>query len=232
MTPSLHHARFVGAQHAAPLLGRALAVGTRVAFVIALVAGVLAGVAGGVFPQQELRQSVVVPEEYVIYAVVLRARYFDESVKGYVIAAETNCEHKSTFIGYRAGITFSGATRPEVDKETSADFSAKNNEPYRLNEKLTLSVPYSLVTEADLRKIFDSAGEKPNPEGWNEFYKEYPESPGAISFSRVGFNSKKNQGLLYVARQAGFVNGSGRFFVLSKKDGSWQIEKEVIMWLS
>jgi hypothetical protein len=186
-----------------------------------------------VLGQQEQQRQVEDSDEYSALSAVLKARYLNDSVKRYVIAAETNSVAKNAFIGYRTGITGSGATRPEVDEETSTDFDSKNKEVFKLADKFILPVPYSLATETELRRIFDGNQEgKLNMEGWDNFYKKYPGASGAISFSRVGFNAKKDQALLYVARQAGFVNGSGRFFVLSKRDNTWKIEKEVILWLS
>lgn len=232
MTPHRKYEFRVMAHEAAPQFGTISFVRGGCISVTALIACALAGLMAAASSPQEMRQTVADPEEYAVYAAVLKARYLDGSVKRYVFAAETNSEDKTAFIGYRMGITFSGAKRPEVELETSVDFNAKGKEPCQLNDKLTLPVPYSLVTESDLRKVFDGTDQKLNQAGWNDFYKKYPGAPGAISFSRVGFNAKKDQALLYVARQAGFVNGSGRYFVLSRKGDAWKIEKEVIMWLS
>jgi len=193
----------------------------------------LSSLSSAVPGQEEQRRQVDDSDEYSALSAVLKARYLNDSVKRYVIEAETDSADKNAFIGYRTGIAGSRATRPEVDKETSADFDSKNKDVYRLADKFTLPVPYLLATEAELHKIFDNDQDgKLNMEGWNNFYEKYPGAPGAISFSRVSFNLKKDQALLYVARQAGFVNGSGRVFVLSRQGDTWKIEKEVILWLS
>ena len=171
-------------------------------------------------------------DEYAVYSAVLQARYSTSSkkeIKRYVIAVET----KNAFIGYRHGFVRSGETQPTVESETSQDFDSKNKDSFELTDKFTLPVPYSLVSELTLRKIFDRAKDgKPDEEGWHRFYKNYPGAPGIISFTRVGFDAKKTQALLYVAHQSDFLGGSGRFFVLSKQGDTWKIEKEVILWLS
>jgi hypothetical protein len=183
--------------------------------------------------QKEQKNRVEDSDEYNVYSTVLKARYSGESVKRYVIALDTNSAAKNAFIGYRHGFAPSGAKRPEVDPETSRDFESKTKDACELVDKFTLPVPYSLVSEETLRKIFDNEKDgKPNEEGWHQFYKEYQGAPGAISFTRVGFNAKKDQALLYVAQQGDFLGGSGRFFVLSKLNNTWKIEKEVILWLS
>ena len=184
-------------------------------------------------PQKDQRNQVEDPDEYAVYSAVLNDRFSGEEVKRYVIALETNSDAKNAFIGYRHGLAPSGAKRPEVDPETSKDFESKTRDASELANKFTLPVPYLLVSEATLRKIFDNQKDgKPNEDAWHQFYKEYPGAPGAISFTRVAFNTKRNQALLYVAHQSDFLGGSGRFLVLSKVGNSWKIKEEVIMWLS
>lgn len=62
--------------------------------------------------------------------------------------------------------------------------------------------------------------------------KKYPDSAGIIVLSRVGFNSKKNQALIYIANQRGLLGGNGMFFVLAKGDQRWKVVKSVMMWIS
>jgi hypothetical protein len=120
-----------------------------------------------------------------------------------------------------------------MDPETSADFDAKNKETYQLADRLSLTIPYVLVTEVQLRKIFyETADGKLDEECWRRFYKEFPDAPGVIAFSRVGFNAKKDQALLYVGNQRDFLGGSGVFYLLSKRGKAWQVDKGVILWLS
>lgn len=182
--------------------------------------------------EQEQRKQVDDPDEYAVYNAVLKARYLDDRVKRYVIALKTTSAAKTAFIGYRHGLAPSGAKRPEVNTETSMDFDIKDKDSCELLNKFSLPIPYFLVSEATMRKLFDKEDDNPSEDGWNRFYKEYPGAPGAISFTRVGFNKKKDQALLYVARQGGFVGGSSVFFVISRGGDAWKIEKEVILWLS
>jgi hypothetical protein len=184
-------------------------------------------------PQQDEPKRLDDAEEYAVYSAVLKTKYSDEGLKRFVIATDTSSYAKTTFIGIRTGLAPSGAKRPDMDPETSADFDAKNKETYQLADRLSLTIPYALVTEDQLRKIFhETADGKLDEECWHRFYKEFPGAPGVIAFSRVGFNAKKDQALLYVGNQRDFLGGSGVFYLLSKRDKAWQVDKGVILWLS
>ncbi len=186
--------------------------------------------------QDSQRKVVKDPEEYVVYDTLLNARYDRKAVRRFVISRNTaSSEKNSSFIGLIGGITFSGAKRPEVDSETSADYDANYKETFVLANQFNLKIPYTLVTREELKTVFpiEEEGKPVDMECWNRFYKQYPESGGIVAFSRVGFNSKRDQALVYVASQSGFVGGSGWFVVLSRAaGGAWKIQKEVLVWLS
>lgn len=85
-----------------------------------------------------------------------------------------------------------------------------------------MKVDYVLLNEKESQDI----------KGWDEFYKKYPNSPGIISVSRVGFNKEKNQAVVYVGLQSDYLAGRGVIFLLEKKDNSWQIKKQTLLWIS
>jgi hypothetical protein len=185
-------------------------------------------------PQKDQVESVQDSEEYAVLSALLNAKYSSSEIQRFVITVDTSSATKQAFIGYRAGITFSGRKRPETSPDLAADFDAKNKVSYRLENHFTLKVPYVLVTSDELHGFFFPLKEdsQPDMESWPHFYQKYPGAPGILTFSRVGFNDKKDQALLYCAYQRGLLGGGGRFFVLSKINGSWEIKNEVIVWLS
>ena len=69
-------------------------------------------------------------------------------------------------------------------------------------------------------------------EGWKEFYQLYPQSNGYLHFSRVGFNKERTEALVHVGWMRGSLEGQGQYFLLSKKDGKWQVERSVGTWVS
>lgn len=173
------------------------------------------------------------PDEYAVYTSVLKARYATKGVQKLVIDDYTPSPKRPPFIGFIGGMTFTGAKRPRVQPETARDFDAKNQETFALENHFGLALPCILVAESNLHEIFhlDSKGYV-TEETWRRFYENYPGSQGIISLSRVGFNGTKDQALVYVANQSDLLGGAGLFFVLSKNNSKWEIQKSVMIWLS
>jgi hypothetical protein len=65
--------------------------------------------------------------------------------------------------------------------------------------------------------LFDTEGK----DGWQEFYKFHPKSPGIITLSRPGFSKDGGLAVIYMGNQANWLVGGGRIHVLEKKEGKW-----------
>jgi hypothetical protein len=177
--------------------------------------------------------SVQDPEEYAVYSAVLNALFASPKLQQFVINSETSSKTKPAFVGFIGGLTWSGAKQPETESDTASDFDAKNDKSYLLNRQFDLKMQYVLVASAELHTIFvQDAGGHPDMESWTRFYKQYPAAPGILAFSRVGLNSRKRQALVYVTNQRGLVGGSGAFVVLAKTGKTWEVQKQVMVWIS
>src|SRR5262249_28722030 len=97
---------------------------------------------------------------------------------------------------------------------TVDDYVNKNKKAKSLSRALNLKLPYVFFTKDDER-IFESSN------GWETYAQKFPDSGGFISLSSVGFNSERNQAVLYVARNCGRLCGGGFIAVLTKVDGVW-----------
>lgn len=183
--------------------------------------------------QDDETESIQDSEEYAVYSAVLNSEYASSAVQQFVITAETSSKTKPAFFGFIGGLTRTGASWPETDPETKSDFNAKQEKACRLERKFDLKAKYVLVTSEQLHGVFvTDANGKIDEDSWKPFYRLYPGAPGIIAFTRVGFNARKDQALVYVVHQSGLVGGSGRFFVLSKRDKIWEVQKQVLIWLS
>jgi hypothetical protein len=136
---------------------------------------------------------------------------------------------QAPFTGLTYGITYTGAGVPNVEPSTQADFDEKAAAMSLLSPKFDSSLKYLMVAEQRLKEIF---GTDPNKDGWGRFRETYPSASAIIAISRVGFNAARNQALVYVIRKGGGLNGSGIYFVMSKRGGAWSIEKAVMLWIS
>ncbi len=76
---------------------------------------------------------------------------------------------------------------PEIAEEVVSNFKKRNRKAGPLKPLLSLSVPYELIGSEEMEDIFQI-----DRDGWGEFYQHYPDSPGTITLSRVGFNSDMN----------------------------------------
>lgn len=64
-------------------------------------------------------------------------------------------------------------------------------------------------------------------DGWQEFAETYPDAPGYLQLSRVGFDSTLGQALVYVSCTFGFSAAEGRYYALQSSDSGWRMTYEV-----
>ncbi len=114
----------------------------------------------------------------------------------------------------------------DASNETLDNYVERNKRPGQLSPAMDLGVPYVLLSTEELAKIT----RQPN---WHELLNEkYPNAGGYTVFSRVGFNPTLDQALIYVARVAGPLMGSGSYYLMVKKDGEWIIQQQIMVWIS
>jgi hypothetical protein len=89
--------------------------------------------------------------------------------------------------------------------------------------KLFYSTPSEPKDEAWVEKVRSS---------WKQFYEEYPGAQGILTISRVGFNPDKNKAVVYIQNVASLMVASGKLFFLTKKNGSWEVQTEKMIWFS
>ena len=75
----------------------------------------------------------------------------------------------------------------------------------------------------DFREIKKLANDFQMDNEWKAFAKEYPESYGFITLSRVGFNKQMDQALVHAGWQCPALCGHWSFQLLVKKDGLWKV---------
>ncbi len=168
------------------------------------------------------------PEEYVVYSLLINDLLVKENVKQVVIERNTS------------GLSFSPVYQGQemrdiqlsikgLDKETISDFYAKNLQRYQLQYLFKLKIAYVLIN--NILVEFEE-NPKPGMSAWDEFYRKYEGAQGLASLSRVGFNSNKSQALVYLGNQSGLTLGQGRFILLIKKHGIWEIRDKMKAWIS
>jgi hypothetical protein len=109
--------------------------------------------------------------------------------------------------------------RPKAEWEQKigpaiSDYLKLNKNPWTLQPKFSIELPYEFVTTGEFQTTLDATG-------WEGFYSKYPKSGGLIEFSAVGFNGDKTVAVVYIGHLCGTLCGGGTFHVLEKKDGKW-----------
>jgi hypothetical protein len=113
-----------------------------------------------------------------------------------------------------------------ISNETIENYLARNPERTKLSTEMDLGVEYKLLSAEELKKISSQSN-------WGEVLSEaYPGSFGYTVFSRVGFNNKLDQALIYVGSVGGPLMGSGSYFLMEKKNGEWILKERIEVWIS
>jgi hypothetical protein len=162
-------------------------------------------------------------EEYSVYNAVLNAQFASDKSQQFVISGKTIRITKPDYFDRVAS---------DVESDTLSDLKAKNEKSGLLEKRFDLKKPYVFVSDDELDVMFSEKSGSLFIGGWALFYERYPGAPGLITFSRVGFDSKKDEALVYLGFQHHYLGGSSRFLVLSKGDKSWEVRKQVLLLLS
>ena len=105
-----------------------------------------------------------------------------------------------------------------TSRETFEDYRSIDGQPINLTNRFSLRRKYILISNQEAKSYFE------NSESAN-LLEKYPESSGRITMlSRVGFNKKMNEALVYAWAYCGGDCGGGGYYLLRKEDGVWKIK--------
>lgn len=115
-------------------------------------------------------------------------------------------------------------------KQAIEDYKAKNEVPERLKPIFNIRAKYLLLGRTEYRRFF--AGAENLIKQWERYYKKYPNAPGYLSVSRVGFNREMTEALVYIELHCGSLCADGRFKMLGKEKEGWRIKQEIQFYAS
>jgi hypothetical protein len=183
------------------------------------------------------RQSEVSSEEYAVYSAVLGQRDVSEETTQFVIedhTQPTNFLYDDDLPGH---LKFVKRRLPSLSQVAFNDFRTKNQLSQPLNRSFNLKSRYSLLSRSKFEGFAGPEGMMEMSEvGWQRFYSEYGGASGLLSFSRVGFDHKRNQGLVFISHIRGHSSGrqwgDGSYVLLIKKKGRWRVQGRVAVMVS
>ncbi|HZS27208.1 MAG TPA: hypothetical protein VFB76_08245 [Candidatus Angelobacter sp.] len=128
------------------------------------------------------------------------------------------------------GWNYPSKSNPAPAAETRVDFMEKSKDMCPLKENWGDPKLYKPVSSKEVSAYFDAAGKK--HDGWHDFHAGHPEAVGFLLFSRPGYNSQKNEALLYVGSFCGWLCGSGHMYFLTKENGKWSVKNKLMLWIA
>ena len=161
-----------------------------------------------------------------IYRVLVRREFIvNDEIQLIVIQAETtSCPmYEDESVKEKFGVTepfhqMMSKSMPEAEVQTLDNYLLMNKTQQEL-KVWNLGVNSVIVTNSDLP---DSKFEN----FWDRFYRKYPNSPGLMFFSKVGFNDRHEQAFLYMGKSCGGLCGVGKYVLLNKVNGEWVVSNE------
>jgi len=118
-----------------------------------------------------------------------------------------------------------------ISSELMLDFVSKNMKSWPLEaDKIQTERKILLQSPEELEKAFDGTGTSSS--GWDAFYRKHPESDGQTVVSRVGFNEKRTEALVYIAGMHDYLCAEGNLYHLKKTDSKWQLSDIIALWIS
>jgi hypothetical protein len=139
-----------------------------------------------------------------------------------------------TSIGYPPGMASMKSTEGKEQEvlssarvDTRDDFDAKNKIPCSLDPHIQPAERIQLLSGREERAVF------PRGSGsWKAFYKKYPGATGFTLLSKIGFDSTRDQALVYLGNSCELLCGHGYLVVLRKHNGKWKVVKQAEIWLA
>lgn len=112
----------------------------------------------------------------------------------------------------------------DLKAETIDSLIVRNGCSVPLRNKLSISSKYRLMSRDSYHEIL-KAGNGPD---WDNFDTLYPESPGFLVISRVGFDSKYEQALVYFGnayrcRENRMIPKDRSIAYFVRKNGGWEL---------
>jgi hypothetical protein len=114
-----------------------------------------------------------------------------------------------------------------LSPDTLEDLEKRNKEQSELGFRLNLTLTYVLLDKQAPTNTPEAYAEQ-----WRSFYDKYPDSPGIISLSRVGFNAHRDQAIVYAANICGGLCGKGYYVLLTMSSKGWKVERDLMLWIS
>jgi hypothetical protein len=178
----------------------------------------------------QARKALLSREEYEIYSAIISKHYIKDGVRLVVVTTPTCCQvSQAQKDQVMPRIQYSVHAEPLPSQETLDSYVERNRTSVKVHKLFRLNVALKIVPYKKIGSLFDMIELE---EDWKTFYRMFPHSNGYIRFSRAGFNRAGDEAFVSTAWMSGSLSGEGRYILLHKKDGRWNIETSITTWIS
>jgi len=161
-------------------------------------------------------------EEYAVYSAIISKNYLKQGIRLVVVTTPTCCEVSKGQKDQVMPLAQNPSAGPLPSQETWESYVERNRTSVALRKLFKLNVKLQIVPYKKIESLFDAILIE---EDWKTFYRMFPHSNGYIRFSGAGFNRAG-------AWMRGSLYGEGRYVLLRKKEGRWNVEASVPTWMS
>jgi hypothetical protein len=161
-----------------------------------------------------------VSAEYMVFATVIPELYGSESI--YVIEQNSRLNFAEYYIDHSEQLV---KELPTIKSDTMKDFADINIESYSLENIFSRDTTFILVNREDyLRPMM--CVETPCVDV-EKLQQQYPNAKGVIMLSKVGFNAKTTQALVFAEIDDGDHQGEYYLVLLKWQNEQWIIEDTI-----
>lgn len=118
-------------------------------------------------------------------------------------------------------------TKSNLSRIMKASHFSVNRRGYLITDILGSDDWYIVLTEEEHSIIF-----RDGPDGWESFWKKFPNCGGLHSVSRAAFNPCCSQAMFYHSASFSGLAGNGEMAICVKSDGKWQRIEGIFLWIS
>jgi hypothetical protein len=163
------------------------------------------------------------PEEYNVYKTILEP-FLKSSFKQLVIRKFTsgNADESSLISGDRKTSLLKA-----FEPETIDEYNSRLSKPTELKNNFAIDMPVNLVTDKELKPIFDRKKETNLTENAVEVMEKQYQTKVIITFSRVSFNKSNTLALVHVEFVSDLSYSRGYIYILSKIDNRWSVRESL-----
>jgi hypothetical protein len=167
------------------------------------------------------------PDDYAVWWALIRALEAPEYLQGKELVVATATAKPSQLSEGGGSWGSSPNSKDAPAKDTMADFAVHARRFCTVEMHLGNPQSYRIISQGELDKIFAKGGGN-----WKEFYRRYPKAGGVWQFSRPGYNSARDETVLYVSHSCGGLCGTGNLYFLVKQNDHWVVKNRLELWIS